>query len=159
VFGNCKAASSTLIHAAIQDLSGTHTDVTSPDHPRCIIVTQAGTGTPTAGTVTVWGVLANGDAGSEVIAMPASNGRIAGAKAFAKVTSIVGFNVGAAQTLSVGMNDVFGLPSSIFRAESVYKFQKSQTDRTLPVVDVANGTVNLATITNGNDCSIWYKAR
>jgi len=158
-FVNCKAASATLIHAAIQDLSGTHTDVMSPDHPRCVTVTQAGTGAPAAGTVTITGVLANGDAGSEVIVVPASNGLIAGAKAFAKVTSIVGFNVGAYQTLSVGMNDVFGLPSSIFRAESVYKFQKSQTDRTLPVVDVANGTVNLATITNGNDCSIWYKAR
>jgi hypothetical protein len=158
VFRNCKAASPIEIHAAIQDLSGTHTDVKSPDHPRCITLTQAGSGVPAAGTVTIRGVLANGDAGSEVIGMPARNALIAGSKAFAKVTSIVGFKVGAGQTLSVGMNDVFGLPSSILGRGSVYKFQKAQTDQTLPTVDVANGTVNLATITNGDDCSVWYKA-
>ena len=158
IFRNCKAASPIAVHTATQDLSGTHTDVNSPDHPRCITVSQSGSGAPSAGTITINGILANGDAGSEVLSMPSRNCLVAGFKAFAKVTSIVGFKVGNGQTLSVGMNDVFGLPSSVFGAGSVYKYQKAQTDQTLPKVDISNGTVNLATITNGNDCTIWYKA-
>jgi len=156
IFRNCKAASSNAIHAAVQDLSGTHTDVKSPDHPRCITATQAGTGTPSAGTITIKGILANGDAATEALGMPASNSVVSGLKAFAKVTSIEGFKVGAGQTLSIGMNDVFGLPSSILDSRSVYKFQKAQTDLSIPKVDAVNATVNLAKITNGDDCSIWF---
>lgn len=158
IYRNCKAAASTAVHASVQDLSGTHTDITQPDQPRCLTVTQAGSGTPIAGQVTISGKFANGEVGSEVISVPAEVGSWPTNHAFAKVTSVVGYNAGSGMTLGIGVNDVFGLPESILRDDAVFKYMKSQADQTIAEVSVPYGTINLATITNGNDCSVWFKA-
>ena len=156
IYRNCKAAASTLIHGSVQDLSGTHTDVTNPDQPRCITVTQAGTGTPISGQVTINGKFANGEVGSETVDVPAEVGSWSTNHAFSKVTSVIGYDAGTRMTLGIGVNDIFGLPCSMLRDDAVYKVMKAQSDQVIAEIDVQYNTINLATISNGNDCTIWY---
>lgn len=158
IFRNCKVATSTAIHSSVQDLSGTHTDLTQPDHPRCVTVTQAGSGTPISGTVTINGIFANGETGSESVSVPAQVTSVSTNYAFAKVTSVVGYNAGSDMTLGIGYNDVFGLPvDRLLRDDAIYKEAKAQADLTIKEVYPAYGTTNLATITNGADVSVWFR--
>lgn len=156
-FDNCLASSTTAIHSAVQDLSGTHTDITQPDVPRCVSITQAGTGTPFAGSVTVTGYDAKGRYRSASISVPASNTTTKGTIAWTKIDNIVGYNVGTNQTISVGVCDKIGLSKDIIRKSDVLKVLKNGTTITVPVVDVQNGTVDCSTITANDTFIIRYR--
>ena len=158
MFMDCQVTDVDGVHTAIQDLSGTHTDVTSPDVPRCLTVTQAGTGTPKSGNVVVTGVDARGISRTETIAMTANNTTIAGIIPFATVTNVVGFAANTDETLSVGWNDVVGLSNRITATTDVYKVKKANANLTIPTVSATNGTVDLSTISDGDDFTIFYKS-
>ena len=158
LFMDVLAASTTHVIAPTQSLvTVPAANIISPDVPRNISVTQAGTGTPTAGNVTVTGIDARGRTISETIAMPATNTTVFGSKAFATVTEVVGFDAGVNQTLSVGISNKVGLPVSSRNFDRVFRVARNGIVEAVGAVDLVNGTVDLGIITTGDDFLIHYR--
>lgn len=108
------------------------------DPPRNVTVTVGGGGTPAdaAANATVTGVDINGNAISEVLALNQAGGATVGAKAFARVTSIVeDAGQGAGATISYGFGALIGLGKPI----------KTRAGLTAPIREIAVGAV----VTNG----------
>jgi hypothetical protein len=108
------------------------------DPPRNVTVTVGGGGTPAdaAANATITGVDINGNAISEVLALNQAGGLTVGAKAFARVTSIVeDAGQGAGATISYGFGAIIGLAKPI----------KTRAGRTGPIQEIAAGAV----VTNG----------
>lgn len=157
-FMDVLAASTTHVVTATQSLvTVPAANITSPDVPHNISVTQAGTGTPVAGNATVTGIDDRGRTISEIIAMPATNTTVFGSKAFATVTEIVGFDAGAGQTLSVGISNKIGLSVDGSNFDGVFRVARNGVVEPVGAVDLINGMVDLGTITTGDDFLIHYR--
>lgn len=151
-----KPASVNHICVAVQNLT-TGTIANQPDVQRNVTITQAGTGTPASGNVLITGVDASGVTISETIAAPASNTTTLGVMAFAKITSVAGFDAGTNQTLAVGIGDKIGIRGNLLLTSDVYKVKKNNTNITVPTVNLTNKTIDLSIISDGDDFTVWFK--
>lgn len=142
---------------------------TAPDcGARNVTVTQtAGDTEDTNGTITVTGTNLAGEVISEVIT-PNAGETVAGAKAFASITSIVGagWAIDAAEgtndTITVGFGALIGLPDKLADTAQVLAASLNNVrEGTHPTVtvDSANlegNTVDLNSALNGTPVKIYY---
>jgi hypothetical protein len=161
MFLDLAAASVDGVHAAIQNLSGNHNDVVSPLHSRIITITQAGSGTPLAGTVRIYGYnsigLAPVNPVYDLIIVSAANGTYSGAIPFSVVTGVVGFDAGADQTLSVGWGDKIGMSKQLQASANVLKIIKNGAALATPAVDAVNNSIDFSDIVDGDDITVLYR--
>jgi hypothetical protein len=157
-FQDLQAASTTYIHAAITGTGAEQeitTAITNPDVPRNISITNSANST---GVVTITGVDAKGNSITDDITLVAG-GTACGDKAFATVSKItVPATVAGADTVTVGISDKLGLSNIVYETGDVYKVKKNNADATIGTVDITNGTVDCATITGGDDITIYYRS-
>jgi len=158
------------VHAAITPDGAEHTDTTNPDVPRNVMIRITNTDganpqTPDGGDIVVEGVDAKGNSISETLTVPnteiAAGGTsdVYGSKAFATVTKVTYYSESNTNiTVSVGISDKLGLSNPIYATGDVYKVKKNNADIAVPTVDVTNGTVDCATITGGDDFTIYYRS-
>jgi len=129
---------------------------TNPDVPRNITVTESGGGTNT-GNVTITGTLADGTPNiSEVIAMT-DDGTSVGAKAFATIDSITLPACTGLPNVTIGTGTKLGLSNSLHGQNTVYKVKLNGSDVAIPTVNTTNSTVDVSSITSGDDFTIWYR--
>ena len=157
------------VHAAITPDGTDHTDTTNPDVPRNVMIRITNTDgsnpqTPDGGDIVVRGKDAKGISISETLTVPNSeipaggHTDIYGNKAFATVTKVTYYSESNSNiTVSVGISDKLGLSNPIYSSGDVYKVKKNNADIDVPTVDVTNGTVDCATIANGDDFTIYYR--
>jgi len=157
------------VHAAITPDGADHTDTTNPDVPRNVMIriTNTDSGnpqTPDGGDIVIRGVDTKGISISETLTVPnteiPAGGHIDvyGNKAFATVTKVTYYSESNSNiTVSVGISDKLGLSNPIYSSGDVYKVKKNNADIAVPTVDVTNGTVDCATIANGDDFTIYYR--
>jgi hypothetical protein len=157
----------TVVALVQPDLVLHTTLITHPSHPRnaSFSLKNVSGGTLTSNTVnaTIIGVDAKGAALTEVIQIPTQSINdtvtvtVAGVKAFARVTSWQLDNaqsVPASWQVSFGTGDLLGLCKTI---ASAYKVTKAGADvAVIPTVNTSNGTINLATLSGGDDVTVWY---
>jgi hypothetical protein len=171
LFMDVLAADLDHIHALVAYDALAHTDVTSPDVPRnasaSLYNSTAGALDTLECTATITGVDARGNSITEVITIPAVVGLAAGAyttvygsKAFATVSQIQFSDVAQPTGIQMcaGISDKLGLSNVIYATGDVYKVKKNNADIAVGAVDVTNGTVDCATITGGDDFTIYYKS-
>jgi hypothetical protein len=80
------------------------------------------------------------------------------ALAFRKVSRIDITVATGRGTLLVGTSDKVGLPNYPFNATTdVFAVTKNGADITVPTVNITTGTVDMATITAGDDITIFYQ--
>lgn len=157
-----KTADTTSVVATVNLTNTTLTLATQPDYPRNVVITIVDT-TPsiTVGTVTVTGTLADGStAQTEVFNCAAGAGTYTGAKAFAKITSIVTTSfatLGGAgdETIAVGVGTKLGLS---FRGTlvSVFKACVDNADETVGTVSTTYGTIIPTSVPNGTRVYDFY---
>ena len=160
LFMDVLAVSTTAVHAAITG-TGAEQEITTaiinPDVARNISVTTSNVSSP-SGNVTITGVNAKGNSTTEDIAISAG-GTAYGSKAFATVSKItIPAGVTADDTVAVGISDKLGLSNIIYASGDVYKVKKNNADATIGTVNTTYGTVDCATINNGDDFTIYYKS-
>jgi len=170
LFIDVLAEDADYVHAAITPDGAEHTDTTNPDVPRNVMIRITNTDgvnpqTPDGGDIIVEGVDAKGNSISETLTVP--NAEIAagdhsdvyGSKAFATVTKVTYYSESNTNiTVSVGISDKLGLSNLIYATGDVYKIKKNNADISVPTVDVTNGTVDCATITGGDNFTIYYRS-
>jgi len=120
--------------------------------------------TPDGGDIVIEGIDARGISISETLTVPnseisaGSHSDVYGSKAFATVTKVTYYSESNSNiTVSVGISDKLGLSNPIYSSGDVYKVKKNNADIDVPTVDVTNGTVDCATIANGDDFTIYYR--
>ena len=157
------------VHAAITPDGAEHTDTTNPDVPRNVMIRINNTDgsnpqTPDGGDIVIEGIDARGISISETLTVPnseisaGSHSDVYGSKAFATVTKVTYYSESNSNiTVSVGISDKLGLSNPIYSSGDVYKVKKNNADIDVPSVDVTNGTVDCATIANGDDFTIYYR--
>jgi len=158
------------IHAAITPDGAEHTDTSNPDVPRNVMTRITNTDgsnpqTPDGGDIVIEGKDARGINISETLTVPnseipaSSHTDVYGSKAFAIVTKVTYYSESNSNiTVSVGISDKLGLSNQIYSTGDVYKVKKNNADIDVPSVDVTNGTVDCATIANGDDFTIYYRS-
>ena len=159
-FQDCLAASTNYVHAGIVGTGAEQeitTAITNPDVPRNISITTTNVSSP-SGDVTITGVDAKGNSITEDITIVAGSTAY-GNKAFSTVSKItIPAGVTSDDTVAVGMSDKLGLSNVIYETGDVYKAKKNNADITVGTVNVTNGTVDCATITGGDDFTIYYRS-
>jgi len=160
LFMDVLAASPTAVHSAITGTGAEQevtTGITNPDVPRNVSITTTDISSP-SGNVTITGIDAKGNSITEDIAISAG-GTAYGNKAFATVSKItIPDGVTADDTVSVGISDKLGLSNIIYESGDVYKVKKNNADATIGTVNITYGTVDCATISGGDDFTIYYKS-
>lgn len=132
-----------------------------PDYPRNLVLTVVDT-TPgiTAGTVTVVGVGAYGQAVTETFDCSAGAGTYTGNVAFATVTSVTTASFATLggsgdETFKVGVGTKLGLPC--YRLKAVYKACVDDANETIGTTSTTYGTIIPNTAANGTrDYDFWY---
>ncbi|RLC79067.1 MAG: hypothetical protein DRJ03_24160 [Chloroflexi bacterium] len=157
------------VHVAITPDGAEHTDTTNPDVPRNVMIRINNTDgsnpqTPDGGDIVIEGIDARGISISETLTVPNSeipaggHTDVYGDKAFATVTKVTYYSESNTNiTVSVGISDKLGLSNLIYSSGDVYKVKKNNADIDVPSVDVTNGTVDCATISDGDDFTIYYR--
>jgi len=170
LFTNVLAEDVDYVHAAITPDGAEHIDTTNPDVPRNVIIRITNTDgsnpqTPDGGDIVIEGIDTRGISISETLTVPNSeipaggHTDVYGDKAFATVTKVTYYSESNSNiVVSVGISDKLGLSNPIYSSGDVYKVKKNNADIDVPAVDVANGTVDCATITNGDDFTIYYRS-
>ena len=135
-------ASAAAVHAAITLTTVPQTvttGITSPDV--CRVLSLTGNAAGIAGNVGLIGTDSNGEAATDTIAL---NGvaTVLGSVAFATLTSItLPARTAAANTVSIGYGDVFGLPGHIGYEADVTRAERMASGATVYTAE-AVGTVN-----------------
>jgi hypothetical protein len=95
---------------------------------------------------------------TETIALH-NNATSIGQKAFATISKItVPSTCGASSTIVMGVGDKVGLSNGLHGQNGVYKLRKNAADIVpLPAVDTTNSTIDLGTIAQGDDVTVWYR--
>jgi peptidoglycan/xylan/chitin deacetylase (PgdA/CDA1 family) len=172
VFMDCLDADTAHAHALATADNAAHVDLVSPDVARNMSYTiknnTGGEATGTACTVTYTGVNAMGMTLTDTVSYTAAELTAVGSGAvvtkytnvaFAKITSV---QSSAAQPanwqFTVGISDKLGLSKPIVKNTDVYKVKVNTADATVGTVSAVYGTVDCATITDGDDITISYKA-
>ena len=170
LFMDVRAQDVDYIHDAITPDGGEHTDTTNPDVPRNVMIRITNTDsanpqTPDGGDIVIEGMDARGVSISETLTVPNSEiaaggtSDIFGSKAFSTVTKITYYSeTNSNITVSIGISDKLGLSNLIYSTTDVYKVKKNNADIGVPSVDVTNRTVDCATITDGDDFTIYYRS-
>ena len=171
LFMDVVVASTTYVHPLVAYDGTVRTVVTSPDVPRNISASLRNSATVPIDTVatdaTITGVDARGNPITEVIRIPAVAGLTAGAfttafgsKAFATVSQIQ-FSIvtqPAETQMSVGISNRLGLNNPIYLAGDVFKVKRNIANISVGAVDIANRTVDVTTVTDGDDFTIYYRS-
>lgn len=130
--------------------------ITDPDVPRNVSITESGGSTPT-GNVIISGKLSDGTTSTENISI-SDNTIHSGNKAFASITSItLPSTCVIGSSIAVGIGELLGLSNPLHGQSTVYKVKKNTAAMAIPTVDTTNSTVNMTTITSGDDITIWYR--
>jgi len=170
LFMDVRAQDVDYIHDAITPDGGEHTDTTNPDVPRNVMIRITNTDsanpqTPDGGDIVIEGMDARGISISETLTVPNSEiaaggtSDIFGSKAFSTVTKITYYSeTNSNITVSIGISDKLGLSNLIYSTTDVYKVKKNNADIGVPSVDATNRTVDCATITDGDDFTIYYRS-
>ncbi len=158
VFRNVQAAGNATVHAAITGtgaLQSITTGITNPDQPRNVTITTTNVAAP-SGNVVIYGKNARGRSISETISITAG-ATVAGVKAFATVTQIdIPAGVSTSDTVSIGTGTKLGLSRFLRGSFGVYKQNKNGADATVGTVNSTYSTVDVGTITTGDDYTIYY---
>ncbi|MCL0029783.1 right-handed parallel beta-helix repeat-containing protein [Dehalococcoidia bacterium] len=169
LFMDVLAASATHIHPAIIPDGLAHTDVTSPDVPRNAMIRITNTDTvnaqtPVGGNIVIEGMDARGRSVSETLAVPATSipaggtSDVFGSKAFAIVSKVTYYSeTNTAITVSVGIANRIGLPACSSNFDGVFRVARNGVTEAVGAVDLLNSTVDLGTITTGDDFLIHYR--
>ena len=160
--GSAAAASNTAVHAAITLASGATVvkidSITNPDVPRAIRI--KGNAAGITGNVVIDGTNMLDEAITETI-IAADAGAIDGTKAFKTVTKItVPARTTAGDTISIGFNDVLGLPYKLATNTVLIAALNHVKESTAPTVtvsatDIESNTVDLNSALNGNPVEAW----
>ena len=75
---------------------------------------------------------------------------------YIKMTARTG--TGAGDTMNVGIASKLGLSNVIYATGDVYKIKKNNANVSIGTVNVTYGTVDCATITAGDDFTIWFRS-
>jgi hypothetical protein len=160
--GSPAAASNTAGHAAITLADGATTEVTdgitNPDVPRAIRI--KGNAEGIAGNVVIEGTNELDEAITETI-VAADAGVVDGTKAFKTVSKItVPARTTADDTISVGYNDVLGLPYKLATNTILAAALNHVREATAPTVAVSataieSNTIDLNSASNGNPVEAW----
>ncbi len=162
-FTNLLAASNTHIVAA-QDLNVTvpitATIAAHPDVPRntALLITDANTSI-TAFDIDILGVDARGNIQTENFVFTGGLSQV-GNIPFARITSVTVNSItgaGAGDVLGIGISNKLGLSNNVIVAGDVFKVRRGTVSVPVGVVDPINDTVNLGSITTGEDIVIWYR--
>lgn len=120
-------------------------------------------GSISAGTCTLVGVGASGEAVGQVINLAGGTRTIVTDEAYAQLTSgtVAGVaGAAAGDTIGIGQSSALGLPGCANPASSnfvVYKATVDDADETVGTVDATNGTIIPTTAPNGtHDYDVWY---
>lgn len=145
----------------ISTTSSITTSITNPDYPRNVKVTYQTVTTATAGSFTVTGVDARGEATTDVLAVGAISGTqtLTGLVPWASVTSFTmpGSRTEAV-TLTVGLGEKFGLPLLPVVAGDVFMVTVGNVFTTAYTVNTTYGTVlPTADVAANDDFTIWVK--
>jgi hypothetical protein len=160
--GSPAAASNTAVHAAITLAGGAVTEVTTgitnPDVPRAIRI--KGNAEGIAGNVVIEGTNELDEAITETI-VAADAGAVDGAKAFKTVSKItVPARTTADDTISIGYNDVLGLPYKLATNAVLAAALNHVREATAPAVAasaaaIESNTMDLNSALNGNLVEAW----
>jgi hypothetical protein len=144
--------------------NGAYTLAAQPDVPRNITITHTAVSTvDTLGTITITGTDIGGAVITEVITP--LNGTIAsGAKAFKTVISVVGAGwavVAGADSITVGVGGLIGLPHKLAVATHLYGVLNGTREGTLPTLTVSStvlsqNTVDFSTAWGGTQAYLTY---
>ena len=88
-------------------------------------------------------------------------GTLYGKYAFAKINAsglIIPAAFTATESVAFGISDKLGLSNLVTESADVYKMKKNNADATVGTVDEDNDTVDCATITGGDDFTVYYKS-
>lgn len=156
------ASSSTAVHSAVtlgtsaQDVT---TNITNPSTPRCIRV--VGNASGITGNVVLTGTNFNGDAITSTIALNGTT-PVDGTKAFKTITKITlpAKTNSSGDTVSVGFNEVLGLPYLLSHNTVEKAFLNNVLEATAPTVTTSATSLELNTIKlnstlNGTDVDIY----
>lgn len=160
-YDNPAAADTTSIVAEANLTNKSWTIAGQPDVPRNLVLTVVDT-TPgiTAGTVTVVGVGAYGQAVTETFDCSAGAATYTGNVAFATVTSVVTSSFATLggsgdETFKVGAGTKLGLP--VYKLKDVHKACVDGADETIGTHNLTYGTIIPNTAANGTrDFDFWY---
>lgn len=138
--------------------AGALAGVVQPDYPRNVVYTI--TGTLTSIQITVTGILATGELGTEVITAIASS---VGNKAFSHIDSITVDSIvdGSGDTLDIGHGVKFGLGNAIEASTDIIKTNMDDDDVALAghTISTTYSTITFATAPNAaHDYQVWYTA-
>jgi hypothetical protein len=159
-FVDVAAASATAIHAAIAGtgiVQNVTSGITNPAEGRNVTVTATNNATP-SGNVVLTG-LVRGVSTTETLAI--SPGSITlGNKPFDTITNIqLPAGLTAADTVSIGIGDKFGLLHEITVIGQVYKITVNAVEVTgtyAALVNVTYGTIDFSTVEVYQDMVVWY---
>ena len=160
VFTDVAAANPSAIHAAIAGtgiIQNVTSGITNPAEGRNATVSATNNATP-SGNVVLSG-LVRGVLDSETFAI--SPGSITyGNKPFDTITNIqLPAGLTAADTVSIGVGDKFGLLHEITVAGQVYKITVNAVEVTsayAALVNVTYGTIDFSTVGTYQDMVVWY---
>lgn len=160
-FQDAAAASTTnVISTAFVagETSITASSLTQLDYPRNLVLAVTATTTPTAGTITLVGIGANGETTSEGLTFSAISGTqtITGSMPWASVSSIALPEQTITMTVKAGGGIKFGLPFKP-RSDAVYKVTLNNTAITTYTLDTTYGTVAPGALSANDDLTVWVK--
>ncbi len=160
--GSPAAASNTAAHAAVTLADGATTVVTTgitdPDVPRAIRIKGSAAGI--AGNVVIEGTNIRDEAITETIVAKDADA-VDGAKAFKTVTKLTfPARTTAGDTISVGFNDVLGLPYELATNTVQIAALNHVREANAPTVTVSasaieSNTIDLSSALNGNPVEAW----
>jgi hypothetical protein len=160
--GSPAAANNTAVHAAITLADGAAaevtTGITNPDIPRAIRIKGSAAGI--AGNIVINGTNELDEAISETIAANGANA-VDGSKAFKTVTKVtVPARTTAGDNISIGYNDVLGLPYKLVTNTVLAASLNHVREATAPTVAVSataieSNTIDLNSALNGNPVEAW----
>jgi len=140
------------------ETSITGSSLTQLDYPRNLVLAVTATTTPTAGTITLIGVGANGESTSEGLTLGAISGTqtITGSMPWASLSSIAIPEQTITLTVKAGGGIKFGLPFKP-RSDAVYKVTLNNTAITTYTLDTTYGTVAPGAVSANDDLTVWVK--
>jgi len=142
---------------ASQDKSGVDLANTEPDFGRNITTTGDAGAT---GVVTITGTLADGTTGQTDAIAIADGATTQGVKAFVTVTNVnISDGLLATKHVEVGIGDLIGLPNAISEEADIYMKTVDGEGVFSEIsgnANVANNTLNCATIAQNEDITLYY---
>ncbi len=159
-FQDAAAASTTNVisTAFVAGETSIATGLTQLSYPRNLVLAVTASTTPTAGTITLIGTGANGEAATEGLTFSAISGTqtITGSMPWAQISSI-GLPVQTITlTVKAGGGIKFGLPFKP-RPSAVYKVTLNNIDVTTYTLDTSYGTVEPGAFSANDDLTVWVK--